>query len=119
MIETYQTDAAQAILGKVGWPEWTEDGSTHHLGHREDRSGRFSYSSVNPIGQGWGMGSHLALCLLRNHLREWLAKRGKGVAYHADVDDSGPDLLATDYDEALLARAGDVLAEDEKERTNP
>jgi len=100
-IETYQTDRARAILDRIGWPEWNNADKTHF---------RLSFDSVTDTGW-WGdatvpdsswnteIDDHIALCILRNHLREWLRSHGR---YTFDINQ--------DYDAALLAAAEQVLA---------
>jgi len=119
-IDTYETDRARAILDRIGWPEWNNADKTHF---------RLSFDSVTDTGW-WGdatvpdsswnteIDDHIALCILRNHLREWLNKHGggpaenirKGKVYWLVSATVGCPMRFDDYDEALLARAEQVLA---------
>ena len=87
-IETYQTTAAAEVLAKIGMPTW-ENGMMQFRLLVSDREfcverSRPKHLSVHAAAD------YLALCLLRDHLREWLAERAELAEWE-------------DYDEALLA----------------
>ena len=132
-IETYQTTAAAEVLAKIGMPTW-ENGMMQFRLLVSDREfcveqSRPKHLSVHAAAD------YLALCLLRDHLREWLAERNivldksYGAGPHGHTAHKGDDSLCTngqwgdvagaelaeweDYDEALLAS---VRAAMEKER---
>ena len=122
MIDTYQTDRARAILDKIGWPEWKDcrRGEMRLRLFWDAAIGRLFIHEANGVLEGdASISDHLALCLLRNHLREWLTTRGRSVGFDADApskieyyvwDLRGGYTIYHDYDEALLAAAEALLA---------
>jgi hypothetical protein len=123
-IETYQTERARAILDKVGWPEWDVPGEGEKSGLRFSDNGWYdlwsTYNGEWYKGCGCRIQDHLALCLLRNHLREFLVKNHvlpPRPAWLGDDKDvwlwSSDNVEGDTEDEALLAAAEAVLADDE------
>jgi len=99
-IETYQTDEARKLLGRIGWPEWEEGIVKFRLVYGDgeiclSRQIQGKHRAVH------GIADHIALCLLRNHLLEYI--------YNSDPID-GPILWTPGDDEALLAAAAEVEA---------
>jgi len=98
-ITTYQTLAARELLDAIGWPEWGDNDSSYYTLTFDAHGSGSRWSYVNRICQGWGVDAHVALCLLRNHLREfiwaWIA-RAPVCPYD---------------DDALLAACEEALAE--------
>ena len=128
-IETYQTTAAAEVLAKIGMPTW-KDGMVQFRLLVSD--GEFCVERSRPTHLSvQASADHVALCLLRNHLREYTENRGGHMPCRAisryDVADcrrvpcrrwslpGAHDRLVwyEDYDEALLAS---VRAAMEKER---
>jgi len=94
-IEHYQTPEAIARLDEIGWPEWTKLGWPRTLRFAPGVGWAAIESATGHIED---MVSHLALCILRNHLREWLerqavricvefnGKRGPSTTYYLERD---------------------------------
>ena len=121
MIAHYTTPEAIALLDRIGWPEWAEGDETVRL-RGELVAGQGWYSC------GYCISRPVALCLLRNHLREYAEKAGiwidarinqAGQVEYFVYDnrggtDQGDDCFVdsfVDYDEALLAACKQALAE--------
>ena len=96
-IDTYKTKRALAILERIGWPEWGDGLASRRLFY--DVQWTMPWRQKPPYSTDYGIHPHLALCLLRNHLREWLRSHER---YALGVDD--------DYDDELLTLAEKVLA---------
>jgi len=94
-IETYQTDEALALLARIGWPEWED----HNIMYALAWDGKFFQIDFQGKGHGarFKVASHVALCIIRNHLREWL-------------DEHGPWTMCCDnYDQGLLEEVQEIL----------
>jgi len=111
-IETYKTDEARELLERIGMPTWNlvcADSARHLI----FRDGRWEIWKGWPTGSHVYTTSHIALCLLRNYLREWLQKYHAAVIFthvengnYAYIETaSGLCRMFDDYDEALLAAA--------------
>ena len=103
-IDTYQTVKARALLDRIGWPEWLGIYATsgnEHLAFRDEKPKPF-FEAIDQQGEQRELPDHLALCLIRNHLREfiwgWIA--------------SAPG--CPDDDEGLLLAAAEAEAEKAK-----
>jgi len=115
-IETYQTTAAADVLAKTGMPTWKNGMMQFRLlvSDREfcvERS-RPKHLSVHAAAD------YMALCLLRDHLRQWLAKKliclstkygGWNTMEYGFWDDTPGWKWFDDEDEALLASVREVL----------
>ena len=129
MIAHYQTPAAIALLDKIGRPEWREGEYVRRLFPQADAAWPIRLW-IERHGGFWSnlcsVADHVALCLLRNHLREyaeradvWMDARinqADTVEYfvydNRSGTDQGDDCLVDsflDYDEALLAAAHAVM----------
>ena len=87
MLSHYQTLEAIARLERIGPPEWEDcnaDGSKRTLEHR---------IWLNTVIGFQYVADHVALCLLRNHLREWLERRAVQIL----VDFNGKRGPSTTY----------------------
>lgn len=84
MIENYLTESGEAILAKIGWPEWQGSKCRKRLGH--DEAGFSIWINPN-LTRGWVEDSdadeHVAICILRNFFKEKLAE--KSVVIIPDV----------------------------------
>ena len=67
------------LLKKIGWPEWDGSGEKIQLRWSHDNGWHlwWTYQDVwGPMNSGGRVQDHQALCLVRNHLREWLHPHG-------------------------------------------
>ncbi len=117
-IKTYQTPEVRTLLDEIG------------VGKILD----YSYGILCPPlaatdddWLGWDKIGHIALCLLRNHLREWLEDEPRGDPPSMAIldgekvwgvekgkyDDDEPFTWYHDYDEALLAEVKAAKEDDD------
>jgi len=117
MIDAYQTKEAIALLERIGLPEW-EEGMIRF---------RFLICDVEFCIEQHIKGKHrsvhvcsdyVALCLIRNRLREWLQSHHVAVVFthihdktYAYIETRGYTDHA-DYDIALLAGGYEIEKED-------
>ena len=95
-ITTYQTLAARELLDAIVWPEWEDKYGFKHMLCYHEPFGIAERTNTELVSR---LDAHVALCLLRNHLREfiwaWIA-RAPVCPYD---------------DDALLAACEEALAE--------
>ena len=88
-IKHYQAPEALALLERIGWPEWLAIYATagnEHLAFRDEGPKPF-FESIDQQGEQRELPDHVALCLLRNHLREWLKKAEIFVEWYGASSD--------------------------------
>lgn len=101
---TFTTPESLALLRQAGMPVWRDKQNICRIRRvddkwwRETRHQEAWWAAINCYDD------HEAACLIREHLRVKLAKKGIGIAAGKDAD----------YDEMLLAATETALSEQKK-----
>ncbi len=116
-IKTYHTPEVLALLDEIGWPTWGNGRVSQRLCNAAGQWAKV----VSPVSDPIVVCDHIALCLLRNHFREYIPTYRYSVTSKADTaglvchfgnDQHGGVLCAGgDLDSILLTMAEHVLAE--------
>lgn len=81
MIDHWLADDGMKAIERMGWPErrpldpWPDDTNIRMAVCECEQLGKHFIETHADKPEGWSIDNHTALCLLRNHAREWLEQR--------------------------------------------